>query len=276
MKVMDELQAVLFDLDGTVYLGDQPLPGAVSFIRRLRAEGIRTMFISNKPLEPRRVYAEKLSRLGIAAQEDDILTSAYVLGQYLRQHYPDMQYYVVGEEALREELRGYGLKVSGEFEDQDSRSVIEPRGVDAVVIAFDRTLNYRKLNTAYQALKRGARFFATNTDKVCPMPNGALPDAGGTVAYLEHISGRTVELLAGKPSPLIVQVALGRLDASAQQCLMVGDRLETDIRMGRQAGMKTAVVLSGVTTREMALQAEEKPDWIVQNLAELENLLFDS
>ncbi len=128
--------------------------------------------------------------------------------------------------------------------------MIDPQGIDAVIVAFDRTLDYRKLNTAYQALKHGARFYATNGDKTCPMPGGAIPDAGATIAALETITGRSLELLAGKPSTLTVEVAMQRLGLPAERCMMVGDRLETDIRMGQEAGMRTAVVLTGVSTRE--------------------------
>ena len=266
MIEINDLTAILFDLDGTVYLGEDLLPGAEKLIMALRNRNIQTLFISNKPLYPRQVYAEKLTRLGIPTTKDEVLTSAYVLGQYLAKHKPLLNYYVIGEENLRAELRAYGLKVLDELDNQNPQEVIDPSGIDAVIVAFDRTLDYRKLNTAYQALRQGARFFATNSDKVCPMPNGAIPDAGAIIAYLEHISGRQLELLAGKPSPLILEVALEKLNTSPERCIMIGDRLETDIRMGNQAGMKTVLVLSGITTRDMVHASADQPDWIVENL----------
>ncbi len=269
MITIDDLAAVLFDLDGTVYLGESVLPGAIEFIHALRRRDIKTLFVSNKPLYPRKVYAEKLTRLGIPTPEDEVLTSAYVLGQYLIKHNSQLTYYVVGEENLREELRQYGLTVIDELPNQDPKEVINPTGIEAVIVAFDRTVDYRKLNTAFQALKQGARFFATNSDKVCPMPNGALPDAGAIIAYLEHITGRKVELLAGKPSPLITQVALEKLNVSPHHCIMVGDRLETDIRLGNQSGMRTVLVLSGITTQAMISESVDQPEWVVNNLAEL-------
>ena len=151
--------------------------------------------------------------------------------------------------------------------------MIDPRGIDAVVVAFDRTLDYRKLNTAYQALVSGARFFATNADKICPMPGGGIPDAGATLAALEHITGRKVELVAGKPSRLIMQVAAQRLELEAGRILMTGDRLETDILMGQQAGMLTAVVLTGVTRREDVAALANPPDYVLENLGELPGLI---
>jgi arabinose operon protein AraL len=270
---MKSVDGFIFDLDGTVYLGESALPGAVACVAELRRRGKHILFISNKPLEPGRVYAEKLTRLGISAGEEDIITSAFVLGYHLKHTEPDLHLYVIGETSLLEELRGHGLNVCDEFLDQDPKNVIDPNGIDAVVVAFDRTLDYRKLNTAYQALMRGARFFATNADKICPMPGGGIPDAGATIAALEHITGRKVELVAGKPSMLVMQVAAQRLGLEPQRIMMVGDRLETDIRMGQAAGMVTGVVLTGVTRREDVARLETPPDYILENLGELPGLI---
>ncbi len=260
------IDAIIFDLDGTVYLGEDALPGAVEAIAELRRRGKRTLFVSNKPLSPRAVYAAKLTRLGIPTNEREVITSAYVLGRHLASSAPHLRLYVIGEESLRAELRGFGLTVVDELMGQNHQEVINPTGIDAVVVALDRTLDYRKLNTAYQALKAGAHFFATNPDSTCPMPGGDIPDAGATIAALEHLTGRRVDLLAGKPSPLTVQVAVAELGVEPSRCLMVGDRLDTDIRMGREAGMMTAVVLSGVSSRADAERMTEPPDWIIDNL----------
>jgi len=263
------IDGFVFDLDGTVYLGEKALPGAVEAITELRRRGKKTLFVSNKPLEPGSKYAAKLTRLGIPTTNNDVITSAFVLGYHLSQTEPDLKLYVVGEQSLREELRGHHLNVLDEFIDQDPKNVLEPTGVDAVVIAFDRTLDYRKMNTAYQALRRGARFFATNGDKVCPMPGGAIPDAGATIAALEHITGRKVELLAGKPSALMMKVAMQRMGLPAERCMMIGDRLETDIRMGQDANFATAATLTGVAKREEIAQMSRPPDFVIENLSEL-------
>jgi NagD protein len=263
----------VFDLDGTVYLGEAALPGAVEGIAELRRRGKQVLFVSNKPLEPREAYAAKLTRLGIPTGPDAVITSAYVLGHHLARHEPQLRYYVVGEENLRAELRGHGLQIVEERTEQDPKQVIDPAGIDAVIVAFDRTLDYRKLNTAYQALMQGARFYATNSDKMCPMPRGGIPDAGGTIAALEHMTGRKLQLLAGKPSTLIMEVALERLGLPADRCMMVGDRLETDILMGQQAGMVTAAVLTGVATREDAARMPTPPTFVIENLAAIPPLL---
>ena len=178
------IDGFVFDLDGTVYLGDSALPGSVDGIAELRRRGKRVLFVSNKPLEPRELYAAKLTRLGIPTVPSEVITSAFVLGYHLAQTWPTLRLYVIGEENLRAELRSHGLTVIDELLDQDAKNVLDPIDIDAVVVAFDRTLDYRKLNTAYQALRQGARFFATNADKTCPMPGGAIPDAGATLAAL--------------------------------------------------------------------------------------------
>ena len=259
----------VFDLDGTIYLGERALPSAVECVRELRHRGKKIIFVSNKPLAPRAEYAAKLTRLGIPTNENKVITSAFVLARHLAATMPELVLYVVGEEYLINEFKSHGLKVAQEFWDQDAKELIDPKGIDAVVVAFDRTLDYRKLNTAYQALRRGARFFATNADKTCPMPGGAIPDAGATIAALEHISGRKLELIAGKPSALMMQVAANVLGLPPHRCLITGDRLETDIRMGQDAGMQTAVVLTGVSTREAAERMVPPPNLIIERLDEL-------
>ena len=115
MRKKIELDGYIFDLDGTIYLGEQALPGVVETIAQLRRAGKRVLFVSNKPLEPRQIYAQKLTRLGIPAGEEDVLTSAYVLGFHLKQHMPDLRLYVIGEQSLRQELAGWGLQVLPEF-----------------------------------------------------------------------------------------------------------------------------------------------------------------
>ncbi len=266
---MMDIDGFVFDLDGTVYLGEEAIPGAVELIAELRKRKKRILFVTNKPLQPREKYAEKLTCLGIPTLPEDILTATVALGSYLLQHSPDLRLYAIGEDSLRDEFTSMGLHVLGEFQDQDAKQVIDPEGVQAVVVAFDRNLDYRKLNTAYQALLNGALFLATNADKACPMPGGAIPDAGATIAALEFISGRKVDFVAGKPSSWMVELALARLGLPVERCLLVGDRLETDIRMGQKAGMQTALVLSGVAKKEEVQNFDEPPTFVLDSLSDL-------
>ena len=262
------LDGFVFDLDGTLYLGEQALPGAVETLTELRRRGKHVVFISNKPLEPGRTYAEKLTRLGIPAAPEEVITSARVLGQALAVDFPGLRCYVVGEESLKTELRGYGIEVIPETA-QDPFEVIDPAGIDAVIVAFDRTLDYLKLNTAYQALVHGARFFATNADRTCPMPGGAIPDAGATLAALEHMTGRRPELVGGKPSPLMLRIATEILQLPPERCLLAGDRIETDMRMAQQAGFTSALVLTGVTRREHLAGLEHPPTLVLESIGQL-------
>ncbi len=258
----------IFDLDGTVYLGDRLIPGAREAVAALRRRGARVVFLSNKPLQTREHYAEKLRRLGLEVEASDVLNSSAVMAHYLERRAPGATLYVVGEEPLREELRRAGFTV---LEDP-SRTGWK---VDYVVAAFDRTFDYAKLNHALQAIRRGARFVATNPDRTCPVDEGEvreIPDCAGMIGAIEGVTGVKVEEVVGKPSPLMAWAALERLGGvEPAECLLAGDRLETDILMGRKAGMATALVLSGVTTREAAAAAPEemRPDYVLETIAEL-------
>ena len=255
---MFDFRGYIFDLDGTIYLGEKAIPGAPAVIAELRWRGSGLVFLSNKPLQQRHVYAEKLTRLGIPAATDDVINSSLVLTQYLVREMPGATVFAIGEQPLLDELAAAGLALSE-----------SPEDIEVVIASFDRTFDYRKLDIGYQALRLGARFLATNADRTCPVEGGELPDAAAVIGALEGCTGRTVELVAGKPSALIVGAALGRLGLPAEVCLMVGDRLETDILMGKQAGMSTALVLTGVTRREDLAASAIQPDYVLESVAEL-------
>jgi len=246
----------IFDLDGTIYLGERLISGAKEVVAWLRSHGRRLVFLSNKPLEPGSSYAAKLTRLGISATAEDVLTSTQALMHYLRERHPGARLFVIGEKALLDEFRGEGFTLVQAVEE-----------IEVVVAALDRTLDYAKLNTAHQALVRGAHFLATNGDRTCPVEGGAIPDCAGVIAFLEATSERQVELIAGKPSANILNAAVARLGVPKERCLMVGDRLATDMTMGQRVGMDTALVLTGVTTREMLAQSELRPTYVLESVA---------
>ncbi|MHB1294913.1 MAG: HAD-IIA family hydrolase [Anaerolineae bacterium] len=246
----------IFDLDGTIYLGERLIPGAREKVAWLRSHGRRVVFLSNKPLEPRSSYAAKLTRLGIETPAEDVINSSQALFHLLRTNHPGARIYAIGEPALIDEYQREGFTL-----------VWEPEEVDVVVAAFDRTLDYAKLNTAHQALVRGAHFYATNGDKTCPIEGGAIPDCAGVIAFLEATSERQVEAIAGKPSRHILDAAVARLGVPLQNCLMVGDRLATDMLMGRTAGIDTALVLSGVTTRAMLAASDLTPTYVLEDVS---------
>ena len=165
--------------------------------------------------------------------------------------------FVIGEPPLIAELRAHGFEVR-----PDHR-------VRWVVIAFDRTFDYAKLNTALQAVRQGARLIATNPDRTCPTEDGEIPDCAGMTAAVEAVTGRTVEVVVGKPSPIILEVALERLGVEACECVIVGDRLETDIVMGKRLGLATVLVLSGITPAGDARIADAAPDLVLPSIREL-------
>jgi NagD protein len=257
------LRGFILDMDGTVYLSDRALPGAVETVAALRQRGLKVAFISNKPLEPGSAYAAKLTRLGIPTEPKDVITSGYVLSRHLAQAAPGARVFVIGEPPLLEEMRRADLRLTE-----------EPAEIDYVVAAFDRTFDYRKWNIAFQAIKfHGAHFVATNPDRTCPVEGGEIPDCAGIIAALEVTTGKKVELIAGKPSPMMIRAAAQVLGVPLDQCLVVGDRLETDILMGHEAGARTAVVLTGITHREHLPTCPVQPDYVLENIGGILDLI---
>lgn len=248
----------VFDLDGTVYLGEALLPGAQAVIGRLRAAGARVIFLSNKPIEPRASYAAKLTRLGMPTPAEDVINSSLVAARYLSAEMPGGRIYVIGERPLVEELLAAGLRMAE-----------RPEETDLVLVSLDRGLHYEKLHFAYRAAKAGARVMATNPDLVCPMPGDEIIDAGATIAALEALLRRPIDGVIGKPSPIMIRTVVDYLGLPPGSCLMVGDRLETDISMGRAAGMATALVLTGVTDRALLERSAIRPDYVLEGLEAL-------
>ncbi len=250
--------AYIFDLDGTVYLGDALLPTAGETIAYLRQMGKRTVFLSNNPTRTREAYAAKLTRLGLPTPEPDVINSSYVMVDFLQRRLPGANLFVVGEESLENELKRAGFTLTAKAGE-----------VDAVIASFDRTFAYPKLQIAFDAINNGARFFATNADRYCPVPGGGEPDAAAMIAAIEACSNTKVEAVVGKPSAYMAEAILGLLDLPADQCIIIGDRLETDVLMGLNAGMAGALTLTGATDEEILSTSEIKPSFVLRQLADL-------
>lgn len=248
----------LFDLDGTVYLGEAILPGAGDTLLTLRRRGSRTIFISNNPTHKRSDYADKLTRLGVPTPVEDILTSPLVLVDFLQSRMPGARLFVIGEEPLCDELRRAGFEL-----------IEDSQHVDAVIASFDRTFVYRKLQIAFDAIRAGARFFATNPDRYCPVPGGGEPDCAAIIAAIEACTDTHVEAVVGKPSHYMVEAALDLMKLPAAECLMTGDRLETDVYMGQAAGMSTALMLTGTTSASALAASSIQPTYILHKLSDL-------
>lgn len=251
----------LLDLDGTVYLGDQLIDGAADAILRLRARGRRLVFLTNKPLYSRSDYARKLTLLGIKTTRDQVINSSYVLASHLAKSDPGAKVYAIGEPPLLEELTDAGLSIC---DDTDQ--------IEYVIAAFDRSFDYNKLNIGFQAIMNGAHFVATNPDRTCPVKGGEIPDAAGVIAALEATTGKKVEIVFGKPSALMVSAAIDRLGVEHNKCIMVGDRLETDMKMAKDSGLIAILTLTGVTSRSQLASSEIQPDYIINDISELPDL----
>ena len=256
----------VFDLDGTVYLGDALLPGAKRTVETLRAAGSRVVFLSNKPLQTRADYAAKLTRLSIPTSPDEVINSSWVLARWLQDEAPGAALFVIGEPPLLAELRAAGFHLAQPSTGSSDRW---PAEIEFVVASFDRTFDYRKLQIGFDAIRAGARFIATNADRYCPTPEGGLPDAAAVIGALEGCTGKRVEVVVGKPSPITARAILNHLQLPASECIIIGDRLETDIRMGQEAGMATGVVLTGVTTPVDLATSDIQPDYVLRRLDEL-------
>ncbi len=247
----------IFDLDGTTYLGDKLLPTVADTIAALKARGARVAFLSNNPTHTRRAYVDRLNSMGLAVTERDVIHSSLVMVRFLQKRLPGARLFVAGEEPLKTELAEAGF------------DVVDSPHVDAVIASFDRTFVYDKLQTAFDAIRNGARFFATNGDRYCPTPGGGQPDAASIIAAIEACTATKCEAIVGKPSQHTIDAILGELDLPASHCIMTGDRLETDVQMGLNAGMAAALALTGATPESALASSAIRPTYALRQLADL-------
>jgi NagD protein len=249
----------VLDLDGTVYLGDQALPGAVETLGRIRAAGARVVFLTNNPLRSAASYAEVLSGLGVQAAEHEIVTPLGVLTGFLGQRYPGAAVLTIAEPLVDQTLEAAGISVT-----------TEPAEAGVVVLSFDRTFDYAKLLRAFRAVRRhGAVIVATNPDPFCPTPDGGLPDCGAVLAAVEACTGARAVAVLGKPSKEMAAEVRARLAVPASDAAMVGDRLLTDVAMSRALGVTSILVLSGATGAGDLATAAVRPDYVIDGLGDL-------
>jgi phosphoglycolate/pyridoxal phosphate phosphatase family enzyme len=253
----------VFDLDGTLYLGDHLLPGAAETVADIRAHGSRVAFLTNKPLETPATYAAKLTDLGIAATADEVVSSTDALLRYLARHAAGARILPIAEPLLVELLRDAG------FELLDPSDPDGAAQADVVVVSWDRTFDYAKLLAAFRAVRAGARIVATNPDPYCPTPDGDLPDCAAMLAAIEASTGARAEAVVGKPSPHMADTLLDRLTLPPDDTILIGDRLLTDVRMAREAGMASALVLTGATRAEALHDSAVIPDYVLAGVAEV-------
>jgi len=261
--ILDEIDSVILDLDGTVYLGEAALPGAIRAVTALRDAGKRIIFCSNNPTKHPEDYAVKLTRLGIPADPAEVFTSLAATVRWVLTAMPGAAVFPIGEQPLHDALTGAGVDICD-----------DPARIDLVISSYDRTFDYRKLQIAFDALwfHRRARLVATNPDRFCPFPGGrGEPDAASITAAINACTGVTCEAVFGKPEPGLLDMIADATGLVPATTLMIGDRLSTDIRFAHNTGMIGALVLTGETDRAMlaAAPAADHPHVVLERLDDL-------
>jgi len=254
MTSLRDIQLFLLDMDGTIYLGNRLFPCTKPFLQLLKDQGKRFIFLTNNSSKNRNIYVEKLRKMEIEAEPDDIFTSGEATTIYLNQTAPGAKLYLVGTSYLEDEFRQAGFALT----DQNP---------DYVVLGFDTTLTYQKLETLCNLVRDGKPFIATHPDINCPAEHGFIPDVGSFLALIESSTGRRPDLIIGKPNRSIIDAVIDKYHVKREEIAMVGDRLYTDIKVGANAGISSVLVLSGETTLDDLKQSDVRPDYIFDDLS---------
>ncbi|WP_099332224.1 HAD-IIA family hydrolase [Actinomyces minihominis] len=253
----------IFDLDGTIYLGDQLLPGARRLLEELRDRKIPVRFLSNNPTKGPSEYLEKLSVLGLEAHPHEIITTVVATSRWLKRNHPGAKVYPIAEAPLIEELTSQGIALSD-----------DPSEIDVVIASYDRGFDYMKLQTAFDAIwfHKRAILIGTNPDRYCPFPGGrGEPDCAAIIAAIEACTGSQCTEIIGKPNPAMLAAALDGLDVALDRVVMVGDRLGTDIAMAIGAGTASAMPLTGDSSEAdvLGLPEDERPTLVIERIDQL-------
>ena len=257
---LQDVKLFLLDMDGTFYLGDHLIDGSLDFIDRVRATGRDFLFLTNNSSHNAAFYVEKLKKMGLVIPREKVMTSGEATCEKLKELYPNRRAFVLGNEFLLEEFAEAGIEV-------------DMQRPEIVVVGFDTTLDYKKMQAACDFVRAGLPYIATHPDFNCPTETGFMPDIGAIMAFIEASTGRRPDLVVGKPNTGIVEAVLRRTGLKTDELAMVGDRLYTDIETGLRSGMLSILVMSGETTPDMLAAAERKPDLVFDRLADMNALL---
>lgn len=257
---LNDVKLFMLDMDGTFYLEDKLLPGAVEFLEICRQKGIGYTFLTNNSSRNANAYLAKLAKLGVHVTANEMLTSGDATLLYLAEHTFEKDILLIGTQSLEEQFIEEGYQLCAPA----------PK---AVVLGFDTGLTYEKLTDLCNGVRAGLPYIATHPDFNCPVEGGYIPDIGATIAYVEAATGRRPDAVIGKPNEYIARAAAARAGLALQDLCMVGDRLYTDIALGR-CGVLTALVFSGESTREDLAVSPEKPDFIFENLQQMGEALL--
>ncbi|MGI6594255.1 MAG: HAD-IIA family hydrolase [Christensenellales bacterium] len=254
-KLIVDADLFLFDLDGTIYLGDKVIPGAIETLKKLTALGKKVCFLTNNSSKDKTEYVKKITDMGYPVDLFQIVTSTMAAIQYLHTRKPGKSVYPIGTPTFVKELEKAHIKI-----EEDA---------DIVLLAFDTTLTYDKLWKANILLEKGKEFIATHPDLVCPHEHGDMPDVGAMIALFETSSGRSPSVICGKPHSPMAEIISSLFYVEKPRIAMIGDRLYTDILFGINNGMQSILVLSGETTKEMLDASGIKPTYVFDSIVNL-------
>ncbi len=253
-----DIKLFLFDMDGTLYLGDNLFPFTIELLNTIRLKGKRYMFMTNNSSKSVNAYIEKLAKLGIKAGKEDFITSSQATAFYLKKHYPNAKLYVCGTNSLKEELAGEGFSITEDTEK-----------TECIVMGYDTELNYKKLwDVSYMLTCRDLPYIATNPDYVCPTEWGSVPDCGSVCDMIFNATGKR-PLFIGKPEKLMPCLAMEMAGVSKRQTAVIGDRIYTDVKSGLNAGAFSVLVMSGETTEKILAESPDKPDAVLKDASEI-------
>lgn len=263
-QILASKKLFLFDMDGTLYLGDRLFDFTKPLLREIRRIGGKYLFMTNNSSKSVADYIKKLEKLGISSTREDFITSSQATAYYLHKHHQGQRLYVCGTESLKEELRGEGFVVTEKVED-----------TDCIVMGFDTELTFQKLHdVSYLLLTRELPYIATNPDLVCPTEFGSVPDCGSVCQMIFNATGKR-PVVIGKPSPLMPQLAMDRLGYSKEETCVIGDRIYTDVKSGLNAGITGILVMSGETTPEILAESQDKPHLVLESAKEILEVLYE-
>ena len=252
----------LFDMDGTLYLGDRLFDFTNELLSAIKAKGGRYMFMTNNSSKSVKDYILKLKKLGIDAEYDDFITSSQATAFYLKGHHPAAKIYVCGTQSLKDELSREGFALTEDTDD-----------AECIVMGFDTELTFKKLqNVSFMLCTRDLPYIATNPDYVCPTEFGSVPDCGSVCDMIYNATGKR-PVVIGKPEALMPQLAMEKTGYAKHETVVIGDRIYTDIKSGINAGTLSVLVMSGETTQEILDASSDKPDFVLPSGKELIELI---
>jgi HAD superfamily hydrolase (TIGR01450 family) len=259
-------RGVIVDLDGTVYHGDELLPGAREAIEYLRSIGADLLFFSNNPTHDGEDYVERLCELGVTVDSDEACSAADITVEYLRTNHADDVVFLIGADSVGEILARNGVTLTD-----------DPGTADVLLAGWTPDFHYEDMVDALRAYDDDTTFLGTDPDRTFPSENGAAaPGSGAIINAIAGVLETEPDRILGKPSPEATRTALDRLGVPAAECLVVGDRLSTDIAMGERAGMETVLVLTGAIDRADLAESQIQPDHVIDSLADLDTVLAES